>query len=284
MASKYGSFFTVAVASGIAVPACSGGSSDGSGGRVDAGTDSPTTVVPPDAGRDTSVPDTSMPMPDVNVPDTSVPDTSMPATDAGPDVVDAASEAASCQPLSGDVSDPSIVSAAVIGSDQVGITFSEPVKPPQGVDPTKFRLSLGHSSTAEGTYTYYEDLGYYFGSPGAYAFTALSGSCTDSLVATINATIDIGALCAAIDTISMNFGATGAGLYLHFREADTPTIVDRADNTAGDVSPAWTVQDDAGALADQRREDGVFPNGAIAIAINCPTDAGDSGSGDAATD
>lgn len=273
MAPKYGSWFKVAVAGGIAFPACSGGTGDGSDGTVDAGTDSPAMVAP-----DTSVPD-------AGIPDTGLPDTSMPATDAGADVMDAApeAEAAACQPESGDTTAPTITSAALIDPGQVEITFSEPVQPPAAVDATKFRLSLSFLSDAEGTYTYYRDISYYFGALRDYSFSSLAGTCTNTVIATLADSIDVSAVCGAINQINAGQFSSKASLYLHFREADSPTVVDRAGNNAPDVSASWTVGNDAGRLTDERQVAGDFPEAPVLVNVSCPTDAG-SDAGDAATD
>src|SRR5262249_7040025 len=69
---------------------------------------------------------------------------------------------------------PKIVKAEVDGATSVRLTFSEEMKPATGVDPSKFRLTVGYyakAGTANGKYQYqyqYYAGQYYSGKYGSY--------------------------------------------------------------------------------------------------------------------
>jgi hypothetical protein len=179
----------------------------------------------------------------------------------------------SCVGADVDVTPPTIVSAALIGGDEVRITFSEPVRPPADVEPLKFRLSIAYSYNAEGPiYTEYEDLNQNV-IDGDTQFSQLLGACTSEVSAIPETSIPINGLCRRLSELADGSNNQKVGLYLHFRQAGTPTIQDRSGNPLADVSEEWATPVD-GSLLNTKRDTTEFPGNPIQVSVSCPSDAG----------
>ena len=202
-------------------------------------------------------------------------------TDAGGDVEsDASDTGVSCVGDDVDATPPTIVSAAMISGDEIRITFSEPVQPPDQVDPTKFRLSIAYRYNAEGSIsTRYEDLS--VGTvDGVVPFDELSGQCTAEVAAVLASNVGISAVCQRIAELAEDSIKTQIGLYLHFTEEGSPTIEDRSGNPLAGIAEDWFRLEDGGLIMtdsvsstdDSRPPE--FPNAPVRVSVDCGGDSG----------
>jgi hypothetical protein len=137
---------------------------------------------------------------------------------------------------------PKIVSAEVDGASSLRLTFSEAMQPVSGVDPAKFRLTVGYygrpgSATDKYTYGYYSgsyDYARYYGSVGDVGGILTEPSASDQAVLLMGATFDAAAACKQIAAHGAN-----AALYLHYSEKGTPTLQDGQGTALASVGAYW---------------------------------------------
>lgn len=140
---------------------------------------------------------------------------------------------------------PKIVSAELDGANSLKLTFSEPMQPAAGLDPSKFRLTIGYysppASATGDKYSY----AYYSGTYG-YNYTRYDSDAADisgvlseatasnEAVLLMGPTFDVATACQEIAA----HGAS-AGLYLHYSAQGTPTLEDAKGNPLPSVAAFW---------------------------------------------
>jgi hypothetical protein len=137
---------------------------------------------------------------------------------------------------------PKVVSAQVDGASSLRLTFSEAMQPAAGVDPAKFRLTVGHygpaaSGAGKYQYTYYSgayDYARYYGAVGDVGGILTEPTATDQAVLLMGGNFDVAAACQQIAA----HGAD-AGLYLHYSEKGSPTLQDTQGNTLSSFGAFW---------------------------------------------
>jgi hypothetical protein len=137
---------------------------------------------------------------------------------------------------------PKIVSAELDGTSSLKLTFSEAMQPSTGVDPTKFRLTVGYyakpaSATDKYTYTYYSgtyDYTRYDSNAADVAGILSESSASTEAVLLMGATFNVTTTCQQIAA----HGAS-AGLYLHYSSQGTPTLEDTQGNVLPSVAAFW---------------------------------------------
>jgi hypothetical protein len=172
---------------------------------------------------------------------------------------------------------PTIVSASIDGTGTLKVSFSEPIAPATGVDPAKFRLTIGYYTrpgSASGKYNYaynakytytgggvkqpYAGGGKYYG--GAYNkyspygapdhtiysdLGAISAIKVDPATGTfaelpLGTTFDLATECQEIAAHNTANPNAHAGLYLHYTAAGTPTVEDLEGNKLASLAAYWS--------------------------------------------
>jgi hypothetical protein len=137
---------------------------------------------------------------------------------------------------------PKIVSAEVDGANSLRLTFSEEMQPASGVDPAKFRLTVGYygrpaSASDKYTYAYYSgsyDYARYYGSVGDVGGILSEPTASAQAVLLMGASFDAAAACKQIAAHGAN-----AGLYLHYSDKGTPTLQDPQGNALASAGDYW---------------------------------------------
>jgi hypothetical protein len=170
--------------------------------------------------------------------DSGIPDASLDGAPPAPDAT------ISCVPDDTDATPPTLTSATLIAPGEIRLAFSEPVRSPVGVSPTRFRLSIGVEENLEGNYVLLQDPSLLVGPDGGigdYAFASLAGPCGPTLTATLRTPLPMATLCAAFANLDANLSTIPGtvGLYLHFLDETPPTVTDRASLPLASISPEW---------------------------------------------
>jgi hypothetical protein len=137
---------------------------------------------------------------------------------------------------------PKVVSAQVDGASSLRLTFSEAMQPAAGVDPAKFRLTVGYygrpaSASDKYTYTYYSgayNYARYYGAVGDVGGILTEPTASDQAVLLMGGTFDVATACKQIAAHGSN-----AGLYLHYSEKGSPTLQDAQGNTLPSLGAYW---------------------------------------------
>jgi hypothetical protein len=150
--------------------------------------------------------------------------------------------------LEQDTTLPSVVAASV--SDGVlTVRFSEPVTPPDSVDPRKFRLTFGYySSSKADSYYYYSD--YYTASHVARTWytdvgrfapeaTPIRQTAPNTIRLPLPADFNAAWVCDDVARIKKRDPRARPGLYLHYAERGGPGITDRRGNRLRSIAPYW---------------------------------------------
>lgn len=153
---------------------------------------------------------------------------------------------------------PTIATATFEGTS-IRLTFSEAVKSPQAVDPSKFHLTFGYYNETA--------VAYYYGATAPVAahttYTTAAnltipltqGAAENEIGIPLPDSFNHDTLCqnaAQLDQANPN---AQAGLYLHYAEPGLPTIEDLSTNPLASIAAYWTIGDGAsilpGRFADQ---------------------------------
>lgn len=179
---------------------------------------------------------------------------------------------------------PKIVSAAIEGTGALRVTFSDAMKPPTGVDPAKFRLTVAYftrpaSASGKYSYAYYSNNAYGYGGPnntiysdiGAIASITVEPTKAEEAVLQLGTTFDATAACKQIMTRNSANPNAEAGLYLHYLEAGSPTVEDLDGNKLASLAAYWSSDPTIEQIT------GDFVNKPIPVSITCAAEASADG-------
>jgi hypothetical protein len=172
---------------------------------------------------------------------------------------------------------PKITSAALESGNALRVTYTEVMKAPTGVDPSKFRLTVAYftrpaSGSDKYSYAYYaKGYGYGYNSQahtiyselGDVAAITTDGINLDQTVLQLGSTFSADAACKQIAALNAANPNAHAGLYLHYSEAGSPTIEDSDGNKLASLAAYWA--------ADPTIEQvsGDFVGKPIPVALTC---------------
>lgn len=176
---------------------------------------------------------------------------------------------------------PTVVSASIEGTSVLHLTFTEAIAPATGVDPAKFRLTVGYytkpSSSAAGSkysYTYANTKtynGYEYSGTNHTIYSEVADIASINIVATsaeqldlqLGSTFSLAGECAEIAALNAEYKDSQAGLYLHYAEAGTPTIQDTFGNQLASIADYWV------ASPTLEQVSGDFTGRPIPVSISC---------------
>lgn len=180
-----------------------------------------------------------------------------------------------------------IVAGEFLDAATVALAFSRPLAPVDGVDPSKFRLSVAwgqrydlRAQCRASTYYCEPALGLtdfacascYASSyvaddacPPPLAVTSLARDPDDATQLRLGLSMPIDPLLC----LQLEYTAGDAFLQVHFSRLDMPTITDQDDEALADISPRWVLEDTTETL-----HDGLFPLRDALVPIPCPEDFG----------
>lgn len=174
---------------------------------------------------------------------------------------------------------PRLVAARFLDRTTIELSFTEPLAPPTGVDPTKFRLSIAeayafhefeHSRCFRSTnyFDLSDGLGVYVhceptdpqctGPLTSVSALSLDPEDPERLRLTITPELDL----RRCD--QLRYSETG-GIFVHFSAAAIPTITDADNQPLDDIASHW-------ALSSERNltRDAIFPAMDAFVPIPCP--------------
>jgi hypothetical protein len=180
---------------------------------------------------------------------------------------------------------PKIVAASLEGTGTLRVTYSEAMKPPVGVDPAKFRLTVAYytrpaSASAKYTYKYYaaytpyssgKGYGYGYAGPEHTIYgdvapvTSLAADAThaEQAVLELGGTFDVASACQEIQLRNQANPNAHAGLYLHYSEAGSPTVEDPQGNKLASLAAYWSTD------PTLEQVSGDFVGKPIPVALTC---------------
>ena len=172
-----------------------------------------------------------------------------------------------------DSAPPTIVSAT-LGDGVLSLHFSEAIAPPNGVDPSKFRLTFGYydaKSDSKSDYyyanyyyeasraarTWYTDVGRFF--PDG---TELRQTAANTIQVPLPKDVNVKWVCDDVARIQKQGRAAKPGLYLHYADQAGPAIADRRGNRLRSIAPYWLT-------AKSSAVSGNFANKPIPVRLSC---------------
>lgn len=175
----------------------------------------------------------------------------------------------------GDGTPPELTRLRFLDAATLELTFSEAMAPADGVDPSKFRLSV--SASVDYSYYGYEEVftyylqaylrgnevceeycwpDYYTDEEYCYEYcdyeripidpVDVRSTASDRIVVDLDPPIDA-TLCDRIDDIQGHAEVKDAGLFLHYSNNDVPTLVDEAGTPLDAIGEAWVLAGDSAA-------------------------------------
>jgi hypothetical protein len=186
---------------------------------------------------------------------------------------------------------PQLIAAAFLDNLTLSLTFSEPLAPPQSVDPRQFRLSTAYAPKGNYYYqynTYYQEVGNWNGACDEYCYeycydTGCYEQCwdycqpgppvrvavvsqpaerPDMLVLSLDNGIGSG-VCSQLENFPEQWSK---GLFIHYTPAGNAPVTDIAGELLGDIAEHWALQPDRQWAYNQ----GTFPFMEPVIPIPCP--------------
>ena len=180
---------------------------------------------------------------------------------------------------------PQLIDAYFLADDKLQLVFSEPIAPTTGVDPSKFRLSVGYAGGGYYGYgTNYADLGNWNGEEycyeycepgGCYEWCYMgqgpqltigkleSGPQAHQIVLSLDHQVNAG-LCRFIDDIQ-DWSERG-GIFVHYSNNGFPGIVDTQSEPLDAIAEHWVLRPNDRWASQQ----GDFPFMDPYIPIPCP--------------
>jgi hypothetical protein len=165
---------------------------------------------------------------------------------------------------------PQLIDAYFLTEDTLQLVFSEPIAPTDGVDPTKFRLSLAHTSSGyygESYTTHYNDVGNWNGEEYCYEYCGCNficdtegecyewcytmqgpilhvsgmenGPASHQVVLTLDHPIKP-SVCGVLKDIQ-EYGYDG-GLFVHYSNNGFPGIVDTQSEPLDAIAEHWVLR------------------------------------------
>ncbi len=174
---------------------------------------------------------------------------------------------------------PRLLEGSFLDRTTVELHFTEPLAPPTGVDPTKFRLSIAEADAFQEfeNSRCFRSTNYFDLSDGLGTYVncePTDPNCTGPLttVATVSLDPDDTARLRLTITPELDLRrcdqlryAESAGIFLHFSAAAIPTITDATGQALEDIASRW-------ALSSERHlsRDAIFPEIDTWVPLACP--------------
>jgi hypothetical protein len=186
---------------------------------------------------------------------------------------------------------PQLIAVGFLDNSTLALTFSEPLAPPQSVDPTQFRLSGAYAPKGDYYYqynTYYQEIGNWNGPCDEYCYeycydTGCHEECWEYCqpgppvrIAAISQFPDrpdilqlaldngVGAgVCSQLTNFPEQWTT---GLFIHYTPDGSAPVTDNAGELLGDIGEHWALQPERQWAYNQ----GTFPFMEPVIPIACP--------------
>lgn len=186
---------------------------------------------------------------------------------------------------------PQLIAVGLIDNSTLALTFSEPLSPPQSVDPQQFRMSAAYAPKGDYYYsynTYYQEIGNWNGTCEEYCYeycydTGCNEQCWDYCqpgpplrVAAITQppdqphllflTLDNGIGAGVCSQLANYPEPWTTGLFVHYTPDGASPVTDTQSEPLGDIGEHWALQPDRQWAYNQ----GTFPFMEPVLPIPCP--------------
>lgn len=185
-----------------------------------------------------------------------------------------------------DATAPILIEGRFTEPGVVELVFSEPLAPPDGVDPKKFRLSAARGMTDEYrtgclASTDYCDLSLGLGDYACNRCGSYYGDdddCPDMIeVASLELREDdptrlvlgLSAPIRPLLCLQIDYAGDDAGIMVHYSSRDIPTVTSTDGTRVEDIAPLWVLEGER-----DDHQDALFPARDAFVAIRCPEDFG----------